>query len=164
MTQAMPAFGLRSTEGRLLTLAGMQVEGVLDAGLAVITLTQQYVNPESVNIEAVYSCPLPVRAVLLEMAVTLDGQALHGSGIERSAAEARYEDAIADGLAHVLGDGAFEHDGQVREAAACIQLALRPDGGGQAGADADMAGAATVVHSCGLTGAPGPGGPHRWLG
>jgi len=93
---------LEAVEGGRVALQGVNVEAELRDLLAQISVTQTYKNEEGVNIEAVYTFPLPLDAVLLDLTVTLGQRTLTGHVVERSSAEERYEDAITDGDTAVL--------------------------------------------------------------
>jgi Ca-activated chloride channel family protein len=81
---------------------GLHVMAELRETLAVTTITQSYRNAGSKNIEAVYTFPLPLDAVLLEMTVTLGDNTLKGTVLPKQEAEERYEEAITDGDAPVM--------------------------------------------------------------
>jgi len=81
---------------------GLQVKAELRETLAITTITQSYRNPGSKNIEAVYTFPLPLDAVLLEMTVTLGDKTLKGTVLPKQEAEEKYEEAITDGDAPVM--------------------------------------------------------------
>jgi Ca-activated chloride channel family protein len=67
-----------------------------------VTVCQTYRNDEDVNIEAVYTFPLPLDAVLLDLRVEIGGRTLNGVVVEKKAAEEEYEDAVATGDAAVM--------------------------------------------------------------
>ena len=81
---------------------GLQVQAELRETLAITTITQSYRNAGSRNIEAVYTFPLPLEAVLLDMSVTLGEKTLKGTVFPKQEAEQRYEEAITDGDAPVM--------------------------------------------------------------
>ena len=93
---------LRDASGNPVPLQGVTVRGRLSETLASVEVEQRYCNPLDHNIEAVYTFPLPMGAVLLEMVVEVDGRTLAGQVIERKTAERRYEDAITDGDTAVM--------------------------------------------------------------
>ena len=97
-----PAALLRDVNGRPVVLTGVSVRGHLSETLASVEVEQRYLNPFDHNIEAVYTFPLPIGAVLLDMAVDIDGRTLSGQIVERKAAERQYEDAITDGNSAVM--------------------------------------------------------------
>lgn len=102
---------LRDAAGNPVPLCAVRVRGRLSETLASVEVEQHYRNPRNHNIEAVYTFPLPIGAMLLELAVDIDGRTLAGHVVERKAAEARYEDAITDGdtavMVRDLGDGLY---------------------------------------------------------
>ena len=51
--------------------------------LPKVTVSQTYRNDERVNIEAVYTFPLPLDAVLLELEVEIGGRLLKGVVVEK---------------------------------------------------------------------------------
>ena len=81
---------------------GLKVEAELRETLAITSITQTYRNPGAKNIEAVYTFPLPLDAVLLAMEVTLGEKTLKGTVLAKKKAEQQYEDAITDGDAPVM--------------------------------------------------------------
>jgi len=85
-----------------VALCDVAVNAVLKDLLAEVTVAQTYRNEESVNIEAVYTFPLPLDAVLLELEVEIGGRVLKGVVVEKSAAEKDYEEAIEAGDSAVM--------------------------------------------------------------
>ena len=72
----------------------MNVDVEIENLLSEVTIKQVYSNLEKVNIEAVYTFPLPLDAVLLDMTIKTKTKELQGVVIEKKEAEDRYEDAI----------------------------------------------------------------------
>jgi Ca-activated chloride channel family protein len=93
---------LKGIRGERVALTGVSVSAVLQDLLAEVTMRQCYRNEEMVNIEAIYTFPLPLDAVLLEVEVEIGGRVLKGVVVEKKAAEEKYEDAIAAGDAAVM--------------------------------------------------------------
>lgn len=93
---------LNSIGGPQPVFEGVQVQAELRETLAVTTITHSYRNAGATNIEAVYTFPLPLEAVLLELTVTLGEKHLKGTVLPKRQAEARYEEAITDGDAPVM--------------------------------------------------------------
>ena len=58
------ACALKSVQGERVALTYVSVSAVLHDLLAEVTMCQSYRNEEQVNIEAVYTFPLPLDAVL----------------------------------------------------------------------------------------------------
>lgn len=96
------ASALTSLEGKPVALCDVAVSAVLQDLLAEVTISQTYRNDERVNIEAVYTFPLPLDAVLLELEVDIGGRVLKGVVVEKKAAEEKYEDAVEAGDAAVM--------------------------------------------------------------
>jgi len=81
-------------------------------GISVQTeINQFFENNESQAIEAVYTFPLPLEAVLLDIIVTLDDKIIRGSIQPKVQAMERYEKAIEEGdtslLLEKIEDGLF---------------------------------------------------------
>lgn len=93
---------LSGIHGERIALSDVAVSAVLRDLLAEVTVSQTYRNNEQVNIEAVYTFPLPLDAVLLDLDVTIGERVLKGVVVEKKAAEEQYEDAVASGDAAVM--------------------------------------------------------------
>ncbi len=92
------AIGLTANFGRdTVALQSVHAQGEVDGLLLRMKLRQVYRNTTGRELETVYSFPLAWGTTLLGLRVELNGKALNGSVIERSAAEARYEQAIEEG-------------------------------------------------------------------
>jgi Ca-activated chloride channel family protein len=106
-----PSAVLRDRAGNRIALQGVAVCGSLTETLVSIQVEQRYHNAQPHNIEAVYTFPLPMGAVLLALEVEIAGQKLVGQVIEKKAAEQRYEEAITDGnsavMVQALGNGLY---------------------------------------------------------
>jgi Ca-activated chloride channel family protein len=85
-----------------IELQSVQVDARLRGLLSEVTVTQAYRNLEARNIEAVYTFPLPLDAVLLGLDMTLNDRLLTGTVKARAAARADYEGAVDDGDSVVL--------------------------------------------------------------
>ena len=96
------ASALCGVSNERVALCDVAVNAVLKDLLAEVTVAQTYRNEESVNIEAVYTFPLPLDAVLLELEVEIGGRVLKGVVVEKSAAEKDYEEAIEAGDSAVM--------------------------------------------------------------
>jgi len=97
MNRAMTAPVLEPVGKGKVALQSVNVKAEIENLLCQVTVKQIYRNVEKTNIEAVYTFPLPVRAVLLDMTITTRSKALKGVVVEKLEAEERYEDAITDG-------------------------------------------------------------------
>jgi Ca-activated chloride channel family protein len=102
--QAAPAasdpdagFGALSTERGCLPLAALDVQARLDGLVARVALTQTFVNPHDVPLEATYIFPLPDRAALTRFRLEVTGRVVEGELKERGAARRDYDQAIQAG-------------------------------------------------------------------
>jgi Ca-activated chloride channel homolog len=101
MTPGMNA-ALESIDGESAVLQEVRVEAHINNLLAEVTVDQTYHNPHGTNIEAVYTFPLPLDAILLDFEIEIGGRKLAGKVVEKSDAERRYEDAIVGGDTAIL--------------------------------------------------------------
>jgi len=83
-------------------LQATAISGRLQGLLGEITIAQTYQNAESVNIEAVFTFPVPVEAVLLGVDIRIDDRALQGRVLPRRQAEDAYEEAVSGGDSAIL--------------------------------------------------------------
>ena len=97
MNRAMTAPVLESVGEGKVALQAVNVEAEIENLLCRVTVKQSYRNLEKINIEAVYTFPLPLGAVLLDMTIKTKTKKLNGVVVKKSEAEERYEDAITDG-------------------------------------------------------------------
>ena len=88
--------------GEMIALKDVSISAVLRDLLSDVTVHQTYRNDEQTNIEAVYTFPLPVDAVLLDFDIHIGNRQLKGTIVEKRAAERKYEDAIESGDAAVM--------------------------------------------------------------
>jgi len=99
---AMSTAVLKTAQGEAVALKGVDVQAELTGLMSNVSITQNYQNIENTNIEAVYTFPLPLDAVLLDLTVTLGDKTLKGKIIEKQQAEAQYEEAITDGDSAIM--------------------------------------------------------------
>lgn len=85
-----------------MPLVDVRLEAVLDDLHGVFTLEQLWRNDEAVDVEGVYTFPLPSDAAVLEIEVALGDRRLAGTVVARRQAEADYEAAITEGHAAVM--------------------------------------------------------------
>ncbi|HEX4936313.1 MAG TPA: VIT and VWA domain-containing protein, partial [Gemmatimonadaceae bacterium] len=90
------------TKGERVALQDVEVRATLRDLLCEVRATQAYRNVEARPIEAVYTFPLPLDAVLLDVHVTLGRRELAGVVVEKREAERRYEEAVAEGDGAVM--------------------------------------------------------------
>ena len=92
---------LESVQGQVV-LEEVAIDAAVDDLMTVVDVCQRYRNPGAKHIEAVYTFPLPVEAVLLKFAVEIGDRTLAGTVVAKAEAERRYENAVTDGDAAVL--------------------------------------------------------------
>ena len=84
-----------------VVLEEVGVDAAVDDLMSVVSVHQRYRNPGARHVEAVYTFPLPLDAVLLNFAFELQDRTLTGAVVAKREAEERYENAITDGDAAV---------------------------------------------------------------
>ncbi len=89
-------------EQRGCVLKATAISGRLQGLLGEIAIAQTYQNAEPVNIEAVFTFPVPVEAVLLGVDIRIDDRVLRGRVLPRRQAENAYEDAVSGGDSAIL--------------------------------------------------------------
>jgi len=109
--EELPESVLRATDGSAMPLERVAIQGVLRDYAAEIAVEQHYRNPRTKNIEVVYTFPLPLGAVLLDVELQIGERRLKGQVVEKQVAVARYEDAVTDGntavMVEVTGPGLY---------------------------------------------------------
>lgn len=83
-------------------LQSLHAEGTVHGLLLEMRVDQTYVNPGNANIEAIYTFPLPVNAVLLALEFEIGGRTLTGKVVDKGDSEERYEEAMENGDTAVL--------------------------------------------------------------
>src|SRR3974390_2607883 len=96
------ACAFTGTHGEKVALKDVSVSAILRDLLAEVTVSQSYQNEEQTNIEAVYTFPLPLDAVLLDLDIVIGNRHLKGAVVEKRAAEKKYEEAVESGDAAVM--------------------------------------------------------------
>jgi Ca-activated chloride channel family protein len=102
-----PVAVLRTREGNAVPLQGVTAHGRLEGLIFELTVEQRYRNDTNSNLEAVFTFPLPLRAVLLGFDLEIGDRKLKAQAVEKREASERYERAIDDGNTAAL----IEHDG-----------------------------------------------------
>lgn len=107
--QETPGF---KTDKESAMILNKSVVKVSMQGISVQTEINQYFeNNEKQAIEAIYTFPLPLEAILLDIIVTLDDKIIRGSVQKKVQAMERYEKAIEEGdtslLLEKIDDGLF---------------------------------------------------------
>ncbi len=102
---------LKTIDGTAVPLRGVSASGRLTGLLFELTVEQIFENAGKKNIEAVYTFPVPHRAVLLGLDLEIGERKLSGVAVRRQAASERYEEAIDEGntaaLLEQAGDGLY---------------------------------------------------------
>ena len=102
---------LKDQSGNPVPLTGIDVRATIDDVLTRACITQTYENREEHNIEAVYTFPLLLDAVLLDFTVRIDGKVRRGTVMKKSTARADYENAVEQGDSAAMlentGDGLY---------------------------------------------------------
>ena len=88
---------LQGSDGEVVILQKVEIEGRADDLLFKVKLRQHYRNETKKNIEAVYTFPLAWGATLLGLSAHVAGKTWQGVVIEKSESEQRYEKAIEEG-------------------------------------------------------------------
>lgn len=108
---AVAAAILRTTEGMDVPFRGVSANGRLTGLLFELTVEQTFENTGRRNIEAVYTFPVPHRAVLLGLDLEIGERKLSGVAVRNRIASTRYEEAIDEGNSAALleqaGDGLY---------------------------------------------------------
>jgi Ca-activated chloride channel family protein len=104
---ALPAATLKTREGTPVPLQAVSATGRLEGLLFELTVEQRYRNDGERNLEAVFTFPLPLRAVLLGLDLELGGRRFAAQAVARAEATEKYERAIDEGDTAAL----VEHDG-----------------------------------------------------
>lgn len=89
--------GVLATEQGNLPLRAIDAQVAITGLMARTVLTQVFVNPHAVPLEATYIFPLPDRAAVTAMTLTADGRTVVAELDERGRARQEYDDAIAAG-------------------------------------------------------------------
>ncbi|MEX2964434.1 VIT and VWA domain-containing protein [Microbulbifer sp. TYP-18] len=85
-----------------VALESVDVQSSLRGLYSEVLVAQAYRNLENINVEAVYTFPLPLDAVLLDLVLELNGKTLRGVVQPKAEAEGSYEDAIDEGDSAIL--------------------------------------------------------------
>ncbi len=99
---ALPGAGLLTCERGHLPLVAMTVVADITGLLAAMTIRQVFANPHGCPIEATYIFPLPDRAAVTDLTVTIGDRRLAGAIEERQAARDAYGAALASGRRSAL--------------------------------------------------------------
>lgn len=97
-----PHVSTMNDESNIVPLQGVQADGEVNELFSIVAITQTYKNVERRNIESVYTFPLPVDAVLLNLRVTVGERIMSGVVSRKNVAEEQYETAIEHGKSAVM--------------------------------------------------------------
>ena len=102
---------LTTSDEREIALQFINIEAIMENNLCKTSVHQIYKNYEEKNIEAVYTFPLPMNAVLLSLSIQTNDKKLEGVIVKKEEAEESYEDAVIDGdtaiMLEQVGSGLF---------------------------------------------------------
>lgn len=99
---------LRSETGEDIPLRGVNARGRLSGLLFELEVEQSYENTSEENIEALFTFPVPYRAVLLGLELQIGERALAAVSVRRQTAREQYEDAMEEGDSAALLEQAGE--------------------------------------------------------
>jgi Ca-activated chloride channel family protein len=102
MPTTEPTALLTASGGQIPSLRHVGARGRVAGPLMSMTVRQSYRNETADTLETVYTFPLAWGAVLTGLAVEIAGRRLTGAVLPRQEAEARYEEAVAEGDAPIL--------------------------------------------------------------
>ena len=102
-----PTAILRTEDGATVPLQGVNAHGRLEGLIFELTVEQRYRNDTDRNLEAVFTFPLPLRAVLLGFDLEIGERKLNAHAVAKQEAAEEYEQAIDQGNTAAL----IEHDG-----------------------------------------------------
>ena len=98
MNNCERTIGLSANAGHdPIALQSLHARGTVDGLMLRMKLRQVYRNTTGKDLETLYAFPLAWGTTLLGMHVELNGKALDGCVVEKSEAEAKYEQAFEDG-------------------------------------------------------------------
>ncbi|MEL0585132.1 MAG: VIT and VWA domain-containing protein [Candidatus Thiodiazotropha sp. (ex. Lucinoma kazani)] len=80
-----------------LQIRDHQVEVVIEDGYAVTQVEQRFFNPHAMDLEAIYSFPVPEKGSVAEFTVWIDNQPVTGEVVEKKKARRIYEEEKAAG-------------------------------------------------------------------
>ena len=68
------------------------VSVIVEDGYAITTVDQVFYNPNAMDLEAIYSFPVPEKGAVAEFTMWIDGQPINGEVLEKGQAREVYED------------------------------------------------------------------------
>ena len=91
-----------STDGEVVALKSVHIDGRLEGLMLSVKVRQSYRNDSGRNLETVYTFPLAWGATLLGMNVELNGKRMQAAVLEKKEATEKYEKAIDEGDTPVM--------------------------------------------------------------
>ena len=88
---------MKTAQSRSVLLQRADVRVDIRDYLCRTRMAYHFLNAESVNIEAVYTFPLPIDGVLTDLRVQIGERELRGAAVEKSQAQEDYEQAVSEG-------------------------------------------------------------------
>ena len=93
---------MKTAQSRSVLLQRADVRVDIRDYLCRTRMAYHFLNAESVNIEAVYTFPLPIDGVLTDLRVQIGERELRGTAVEKSQAQEDYEQAVSEGDTPVM--------------------------------------------------------------
>lgn len=93
---------MKTAQSRSVLLQKADVRVDIRDYLCRTCMAYHFLNAEDVNIEAVYTFPLPIDGVLTDLRVRIGERELRGAAVEKSQAQEDYEQAVSEGDTPVM--------------------------------------------------------------
>lgn len=93
---------MKTAQSRSVLLQRADVRVDIRDYLSRTRMAYHFLNAEAVNIEAVYTFPLPIDGVLTDLLVRIGERELRGAAVEKSQAQEDYEQAVSEGDTPVM--------------------------------------------------------------
>ena len=116
-SQAAGLLKPRTGDQSQIAIKPNQVEVVINNGFARTEVDQEFVNTGDVDLEALYSFPLPKQASLSELSLWINGQEVVGEVLEKERVKRVYEDQKSRGNDTALILLSRIHDKQIDQLA-----------------------------------------------
>ena len=93
----LPRASLKTPHGKEFNLDSIRMTGDMRGQILNMQIVQEFCNSTSSHAEVIYTFPLPWRAVLMHVDVTIGEKKLTGIVVRKKQAEAEYEETISTG-------------------------------------------------------------------
>jgi Ca-activated chloride channel family protein len=93
---------MKTAQSRSVLLQRADVRVDIRDYLSRTRMAYHFLNAEDVNIEAVYTFPLPIDGVLTALHIQIGEREMHGVAVEKSQAQEDYEQAISEGDSPIM--------------------------------------------------------------